>query len=94
MKVLYTPFSIVAGIIGSRAGKKAFTAVWGRVSDSPKPTPTQPDVTIAQVAFASALEAATVAAVGATVNTISARAFHYLFGFWPGKRPKAPAEGA
>ena len=89
MKVLYTPFSIIAGLISSRLGKKAFTAVWAKVSDKPKPKPTQPDVSLAQVTFAAALEAATLAAIGAAGQAVASRTFHYLFGSWPSKAPKS-----
>jgi hypothetical protein len=95
VKVLYTPFSIIAGLISHRLGKKAFAAVWGKVSDEPKPKPTQPEVSLARVAFAAALEAATLAGITAASQAIASRTFHYLFGLWPGKAPKPdPADEA
>lgn len=93
MKLLYAPFSIAAGVIGARAGKKAFGSVWSLVSDSPKPQPTEGDQGLIRVAASAALEGATLAATAAVVNQLTARAFHYMFGAWPGQKPKAePAE--
>ena len=89
MKLLYKPVGIVAGILGARAGKQAFAALWNRVSDGPKPKPGQPDVSFGQVVAAAAIEGATLAAVGAAVNLVAARVFHHLIGAWPDK--PAPA---
>lgn len=85
MKLLYKPFGMIAGIVGARAGRQAFRAIWGRVSSEPKPAPGEPDVSITRVVTAAALEAATLAAVGAAVRVLSARVFHHLVGVWPDK---------
>jgi len=37
------------------------------------------------VVAAAALEAATMAGIGAAVDRAGARAFHYLTGIWPGE---------
>jgi hypothetical protein len=91
MKLLYYPFSILAGIIGARAGRKAFTALWGEISDSPKPSPTSPDAGLTTVAVSAALEGATMAASAAVAHQLTVRLFHHLFGVWPVKG-KQPAE--
>jgi Protein of unknown function (DUF4235) len=86
MKLLYKPFAIVAGVVGTKLGKRAFKAVWSRVGDSPSPpAPTSGEAPLAKVAGAAALEAATMAAIAATVNRLSARSFRHLFGAWPDK---------
>jgi Protein of unknown function (DUF4235) len=86
VKLFYYPFSIVAGIIGARTGRKAFAALWGEISDSPKPAPTAPDVGLATVAVSAALEGATIAASAAIAHQLTVRVFHHLFGFWPVKQ--------
>lgn len=88
MKLLYAPFSIAAGVVGARAGRKAFGSLWSLFSDSPKPQPTAGDQGLARVAASAALEGATLAAVAAVVNQLAARAFHHLFGAWPGQAPE------
>ena len=92
-RLVYTPFSIVFGMLGARAGKRAFKAIWGRVSDEPKPpSPKEPEVGLGRVAASAALEAATLAAFVAVARQLSARAFHHLFGVWPVKT-KQPTAG-
>jgi hypothetical protein len=85
MKLLYTPFSIVFGIIGARAGRKAFGALWSEISDEPKPSPKEADASLGRVALSAALEGATLAAVSAVASQLGVRLFHHLFGVWPVK---------
>jgi hypothetical protein len=92
VRLLYKPFGIAAGILGARAGRKAFRAIWSRVSETPKPSPGEPDAGFAQVVISAAIEGATLAAVGAAVNVLAARVFHHLVGIWPDKTPKSAAE--
>jgi hypothetical protein len=84
--LLYKPFAIVAGIIGTRLGKKTFKAIWTTIDSSPAPPPaTAGEASLLKAAGGAALEAATIAAIAATVDRVSARAFRHLFGFWPSK---------
>ena len=89
-KLVYTPFSIVFGRLGAIIGKRVFRAIWGQVSDEPKPpSPKEPEVGLGRVAASAALEAATLAAATAVARQLSVRAFHHLFGVWPVKRKRA-----
>jgi hypothetical protein len=90
VRLLYKPFGIAAGILGARAGKQAFRAIWSGVSETPKPSPGEPNAGFAQVVVSAAIEGATLAAVGAAVNLLAARAFHHLIGAWPDKPKSAP----
>ncbi len=96
MKLFYMPFSIVFGIIGARAGRKAFDALWSEISNDPVPSPKDADVGIGKVAFSAALQGATLAAASAVAGQLSVRLFHHLFGVWPvkSKRRRADAETA
>jgi hypothetical protein len=90
MKLLYKPFSIIAKSLGSRLGKSAFDTVWERVGDSEEPpSPTAGRVNLSRVAASAALEAATMAAISAAVEQLTARGFHRLIGAWPEKSPDA-----
>lgn len=89
MKVLYKPFALVASLIAARMGRSAFKSVWSRFDAADPPDPTQADVSLPKVMVAAALEAATMAAVGAAVDHMSARTFHHLTGIWPGEPPRA-----
>ncbi len=92
MKLLYTPFSIIAGIIGARAGRQTFTAIWERISEDPKPSAKEPEAGLARVAFSAALEGATLAAASAVASQLSVRLFHHLFGVWPVKAKRSDAD--
>ena len=94
MKLFYYPFSIIAGLVGARAGRKAFRALWSEISDSPKPSPTARDVGLATVAVSAALEGATMAASAAVAHQLTVRLFHHLFGVWPVKDKRPASEEA
>jgi hypothetical protein len=84
MKILYKPFGLIAGVIAARIGKRIFKGVWSKIDDAEPPAPTAPDATLPKVVGAAALEAATMAGVGAAVDRATARAFHHVTGIWPG----------
>jgi hypothetical protein len=93
-KLVYTPFSIVFGMLGARVGKKAFNTIWGRVSDEPKPSAKEPEVSLGRIAASAALEGATLAAATAVARQLSVRAFHHVFGVWPVKPKRKTADDA
>jgi hypothetical protein len=88
MKLLYKPFSIVGRVVGARVGRSAFTALWDGITDSPKPSPNDPEAGLLKITGSAALEAATLAASAALFNQLSSRLFHYLFGVWPDRGGK------
>jgi hypothetical protein len=94
MKLFYKPFGIVAGLIGARAGQSVFKALWGRIDEADPPKPGAKDASLPRVVAASALEAATMAGIGAAVDRLSMRWFHYLTGIWPGEKPESDAAEA
>lgn len=91
MKFFYMPFAVIAGVIGQRAGRKAFRAVWSRVGGETEepPSPKAGRLSLVRVAGSAALEAATIAGIAAAVQQLTARVFHHLFGAWP-EQPKEP----
>jgi Protein of unknown function (DUF4235) len=86
MKILYKPFGIIASLIGSRIANGVFKVIWSRIDEEPPPRATTADVSFQKAVGAAALEAATMAAVGAAVDRVGARTFHHLTGIWPGER--------
>jgi hypothetical protein len=91
MKILYKPFGLIASAIAARIGKSIFRGLWAKIDDAEPPPPTAPNATLPKVVGAAALEAATMAGVGAAVDRASARFFHHLTGIWPGKEAE-PSE--
>ena len=90
MNLAFMPFSIAAGVIGSKVGHRAFDAAWENLTDAPKPKPGAPNQSLMPIAVVAAVEAATIAASAAVAHELAARTFHYLFGSWPAKPPKPP----
>lgn len=91
MKLLYKPFGIIAGVLGAKVGQSVFKALWARVDNQPPPKPEIEQAPLPKVVAASALEAATLAGVGAAADTLSRRWFQYLTGIWPGPRGSGEA---
>jgi hypothetical protein len=91
MKLLYKPLGLIAGLIAARIAKSLFTTAWSKVDDAPPPEPTAPSATFGKAVGGKALEAATMAGVGAAADRLGAQLFHHLTGAWPGKDPE-PAE--
>lgn len=90
MKLLYKPFSVIAKSVATKLGRSAFRSVWSKVGDSEEPpSPTAGRVSLPLVAGTAALEAATMAAIAAAVEQLTARGFHHLIGAWPEKSPEA-----
>jgi len=85
MKILYKPFGIIAGIIGAKIADNVFRAIWARFDREDPPRALTAEASLPKVVGAAALEAATVAAVGAAVDRAGAQAFHHLTGIWPGE---------
>lgn len=88
MKLLYKPFSLIAGLIAARIGKAIFKSLWSRIDDREPPEPSAPNTSLTKVVSAAALEAATMAGVGAAADRAAAQTFHHLTGVWPGKPPE------
>ena len=84
MKVLYKPFALIFTVFAARMGKGVFHSLWSRIDSEDPPKATSPEASLSKVMGAAALEAATMATVGAAANRASARAFEYLTGVWPG----------
>jgi hypothetical protein len=86
MRLLYKPFSLIAGLIAARVGRAMFNRIWSRLDTAEPPDPTAPGTDLPRVVSAAAIEAATMAGVAAAADRAAARTFHYLTGVWPSKR--------
>jgi hypothetical protein len=87
MKLLYKPFALIAAFIAARIGRTIFRGLWSRIDDQDPPPANAPHASLPKVVGAAALEAATMASVGAAADRASAKAFHHLTGVWPGEDP-------
>jgi uncharacterized protein DUF4235 len=88
MRLLYKPFGIIAGLIASQLGRKAFRSIWTKIEKEPLPRPGTGQGSVTKVVGGRALEAGVMAASAAAVDRLFANAFHYFIGIWPKKPPK------
>src|ERR1700733_14837651 len=91
MKILYKPFGIIATLIGAKIARNIFNVLWSRIDAEAPPSPTTEDASFPKIVGAAALEAATMAAIGAARDRVGARAFPPLTGIWPGPRSETDA---
>jgi hypothetical protein len=89
-KLLFTPISIVGGLLAGLIGKKIFEQLWGVVDDEEPPDPKHRDVPWLKVIVALALEGAIFRAVRGVVDRGSRIGFERLTGTWPGQAEPEP----
>jgi Protein of unknown function (DUF4235) len=80
MRIFYRLFARLTGTVAGRVGKGLFKGLWSRIDEGEPPPPTKLDASLGKVLLGAALEAATMAAVAALSERLTASAFHYLFG--------------
>jgi hypothetical protein len=86
-KLIFTPISIVAGLLAGLVGKKLFRGLWRVVDEQEPPKPEQRPVAIGLLVLALAIEGALFRLVKGLAEHGSRHAFSQLTGSWPGERP-------
>ena len=71
-KLLFTPFSIVAGLLAGFLGKKLFEQIWGLIDKEEPPEPKHRDISEAEDVAALAVEGAIFRATRARSTTTRA----------------------
>lgn len=84
-KLLFVPFSMIAGIIAGALSKKTFEAIWGVIDDHEAPEPKHRDVALAKLISALVLQGAIVRTIRGVFDHGSRKAFERLTGSWPGE---------
>jgi hypothetical protein len=88
-RIVYLPFSIVAGLVAGQISRRVFRTLWARVDDTPPPKPGSGQGGMGKVVAGQAAEAAVMAGTAAAVDRLFARGFHHALGVWP-KKPDVP----
>jgi len=84
-KLLFTPLSIVGGLLAGFLGKKLFSQVWGLIDEEEPPDAKHRDISWGRLLVAGALQGAIFRAVKEATDHAARRAFYRT---WPGeKRP-------
>jgi hypothetical protein len=84
-KLLFIPFSLVAGLVAGFLSKKVFDLAWGLVDDEEPPEPEHREVSWPRLAIAMALQGAIFRMVRGLTDRGSRMAFYRLTGAWPGE---------
>lgn len=90
MKLIFTPISIVLGLVAGILGKKAFEGLWGLVDDEEPPKPEHREFSWPKLIAALAIEGAIFRLAKGLVDHGSRTSFAKLTGFWPGEEAPEP----
>jgi hypothetical protein len=90
MKLLFTPFSVIAGVLAGLVGKKIFERLWGLIDDEEPPSPEHREFSWPKLIAALLIEGAIFSLVKGLTDHGARRAFEKGTGTWPGEeRPES-----
>jgi len=90
MKLLFTPVSVIAGILAGLVGKKIFERLWGLVDDEEPPSPEHREFSWPKLVAALLIEGAIFRLIKGLTDHGARRAFAKGTGSWPGEeRPES-----
>jgi hypothetical protein len=84
MKVAYTPFAIIVGLLAGILSKKVFEQVWAAIADEDPADPDDRDATWTEIVMSAAISGAVIKIVQALVRRAGAKVFERATGYWPG----------
>lgn len=85
MKLIFTPISIVLGLVAGMIGKKLFERIWGLVDDEEPPRPEHREFPWPKLVGALLVEGAIFRLLKGLVDHWTRRSFARLTGSWPGE---------
>ena len=85
MKALFTPISIVGGLLAGIVAGRIFKLVWGLIDDEEAPDPKHREIAYLKLVAALLIEGAIIRIVRGFVDHGSRHAYHRLTGSWPGE---------
>ncbi len=90
MKLVFTPVSVIAGVLAGLAGKKIFERLWGLIDDEEPPSPEHREFSWPKLIAALLIEGAIFRLVKGLTDHGARRAFAKSTGTWPGEeRPES-----
>jgi Protein of unknown function (DUF4235) len=90
MKIAFTPFSIVLGLIAGIVGKKIFEQIWGLIDDEEPPDAKHRDINYPKLVAALLFEGAIFRLVKGLTDHGARQAFARTMGTWPGEEEPEP----
>ena len=85
-KVLFTPLSLVSGLLAGLVASKLFEFLWGRFADEEAPEPDQRDISWPLLILAMLIEGAIFRVTRGLVDRGTRVAFVRATGSWPGEK--------
>ncbi|HEX4668482.1 MAG TPA: DUF4235 domain-containing protein [Solirubrobacterales bacterium] len=85
MKLVFTPLSIVLGLVAGMVGKKIFERLWGLVDEEEPPRPEHREFAWPKLIAALVFEGAIFRLVKGLVDHGARRSFAKATGSWPGE---------
>lgn len=93
MKVLFTPISVIAGVIAGLIGTKIFERLWRLIDDEEPPSPEHRELSWSKLIAALVLEGAIFRLVKGLTDHAARRAFAKGTGTWPGEERPGRGNG-
>jgi hypothetical protein len=85
MKLIFTPLSIVLGLIAGTIGQKIFEKLWSLIDDEEAPSPEHREFSWPKLIVALLVEGAIFRLVKGLTDHGARRAFAKTTGSWPGE---------
>jgi hypothetical protein len=85
MKIVFTPFNIVLGLLAGIVGTKIFEKIWSLVDDEEPPSPEHREFSWPKLVAALAVEGAIFRLVKGLTEHGARRTFARATGVWPGE---------
>ena len=89
-KLLFTPFSILAGLLAGLLARKAFEQIWGLIDKDEPPDAKHRDISEGKMFAALAVEGAVFRTTKGAVDHYARRSFERVTGTWPGEEEPEP----
>lgn len=90
-KALFTPFSIVSGLVAGLLGRQLFRGLWRLVDEEEAPDPKHREIDGRKLIAALLLEGAIFRTIRGLADHGARHSFRALTGSWPGQERPEPA---
>jgi hypothetical protein len=90
LKLLFLPFSVVAGLLAGLVSKKLFEQIWGLIDKEEPPEAKHREISVGKLVAALALEGAIFRLMRGLADHGSRQSFAKVTGSWPGEEAPKP----
>jgi hypothetical protein len=90
MSKLFTPISIVVGLLAGLVARQIFAFIWSKFDDEDAPDPKFREINWVKLLIALLVEGAIARVVRGLVDHVSRQAWMRMIGGWPGEERPQP----